>query len=194
MTDPYYKTVEERGEYAINAIRQNFYSTDERHIYYTHCRWDELYQEKAILWIGLMPGYYPERSPLMERIHWSTIKQGFTSFYAFNLFSFRVQHERLLPFAEENVTTVNLRVLEGFLKKPEVIQRVILHWGNSISLFHPVVMDTLTMIEAYGHTPMCISKNNSCNPQSALYASIASEPINFFDDSDDDSGHIQQIQ
>jgi hypothetical protein len=180
MIDPYYKTEEERGFYAIEMPRTNFLSTDEKHIFYTHCRWDELYQEKAVLWIGKMQSINPERSPLMERIHRMTIHQGFTSFYAFNLFSLRLQHERLLHLAMENASSVNLRVLNRVLSQNDVVQKVIIHWED-VSVFNSVAYDMLTLIESYGHEVYCMGKDRAYNPSSLFSIPIYSTPIKFFD-------------
>jgi hypothetical protein len=104
------------------------FSIDRRYRYSLHHRWAELFDERAIVWVGLNPSTADESAldPTLRRIRGFSTSWGFTAFIMLNLFAFRATDPRDMLAAEDPVGPENDRVL---LETAQRCGTIVAAWG-----------------------------------------------------------------
>jgi len=104
------------------------FSPDRRHRYSLVHRWNPLFGDRLILWIGLNPSTADEAQldPTLTRIRSFSEREGFDGFLMANIFSFRVTDPKEMMGAADPVGPENDAAL---LAAADRCERIVAAWG-----------------------------------------------------------------
>lgn len=169
--NPYWKSPHERGEKIVEDANKCIFSPCERYRYALRHRWDELYIEKALVWIGLNPSTADARvlDPTLRRIRIFTQREGFTAFWMLNLFALRSPYPEILRNATDPVGKHNDRWIARKVAKAE---RIVVCWGNACPVILRGRIEAVhALLEAREADVCCLGRNRDGTPKHPLYLS-----------------------
>lgn len=104
------------------------FSPDRRHRYSLIHRWNPLFGDRLILWIGLNPSTADEAQldPTLTRIGSFSAREGFDGFWMTNLFGLRTPYPEEMMKADDPVGPENDAAL---LRAAERCERIVAAWG-----------------------------------------------------------------
>lgn len=104
------------------------FSPDRRHRYSLVHRWNPLFGDRLILWIGLNPSTADEQQldPTLTRIRAFSQREGFDGFWMANLFALRTPYPKEMMADPDPVGPENDAAL---LAAAERCERIVAAWG-----------------------------------------------------------------
>ena len=117
------------GSSSLGAVDNECqFSPDRRHRYSLIHRWNPLFGDKLILWIGLNPSTADEAKldPTLTRIADFSKRAGFDGFWMANLFALRTPYPEEMMKADDPVGPENDAWL---LRAAERCERIVAAWG-----------------------------------------------------------------
>ncbi len=141
------------------------FSPDRRHRYSLVHRWNPLFGDKLILWIGLNPSTADESrlDPTLTRIAAFSKRAGFDGFWMANLFALRTPYPEEMMKAPDPVGPDNDAWL---LRAAERCERVVAAWGASG--IYQARADAVVRLLA-GHQLSCLGTTQDGHPRHPLY-------------------------
>ena len=143
------------------------FSPCRKYRYVLKCRWNDLFEEKPIAWIGLNPSTADEfqLDPTLTRIKGFSESFGFNCFYMLNIFAFRATDPNKMKQHAEPVGPENDRHILGTCRN---CRTVVAAWGN-----HGTYLDrgrhVISMLKAEGIQLTCLKVSKEGNPVHPLY-------------------------
>jgi hypothetical protein len=145
------------------------FSPDRRHRYSLVHRWNPLFGERLILWIGLNPSTADERQldPTLTRIASFSKREGFDGFWMGNLFGLRTPYPEEMMAAPDPVGPGNNAAL---LEAARVCEKVVVAWGVS-GVFQSRAEEVVQLLA--GHKLWCLGTTKDGHPRHPLYVAAA---------------------
>lgn len=144
------------------------FSKDRQYRYFLKHRWDNLFPEKVMVWIGLNPSTADEKAldPTLNRIKGFCIREGANCFYMVNLFAFRATKPEDMKSTEDPVGPLNDSWLSKIVKKSNY--PLVAAWGNDGNFKNrdKIVHELLTKA---GFKLQCLEITQKNQPQHPLY-------------------------
>ena len=143
------------------------FSPCRKYRYVLKCRWDDLFEEKPIAWIGLNPSTADEfqLDPTLTRIKGFSESFGFNCFYMLNIFAFRATDPKVMKMENDPTGPENDRWLKETADKCELI---VACWGGHGK--HNGRSDkVIALLSAHGKKLHCLAKTKEGYPGHPLY-------------------------
>jgi hypothetical protein len=152
-----------------NACR---FSPDRRHRYSLVHRWNPLFGDRLILWIGLNPSTADEAQldPTLTRIATFSKRAGFDGFWMANLFALRTPHPKEMMAAADPVGPENDASLLAAAARCE---RIVAAWG--VCGEFQARADAVVRLLA-GRELWCLGTTQDGHPRHPLYVA-ADQPL-----------------
>jgi hypothetical protein len=141
------------------------FSLDRRHRYALVHRWNPLFGDRLILWIGLNPSTADEAQldPTLTRIRSFSEREGFDGFWMANLFALRTPYPKEMMAAPDPVGPDNDASL---LAAADRCERIVAAWG-ACGKFQARA-ETVAQLLA-GHKLWCLGTTQAGHPRHPLY-------------------------
>ncbi len=153
-------------------MNQCVFSPCRKYRYTLRCRWDELFPEKPIAWIGLNPSTADELQldPTLTRIKGFSSSFGFNCFYMLNIFAFRATDPNEMKRQADPVGPENDRYILEICRFCTNLNSstVVAAWGNHGS-FLDRSEEVVSMLKSKGTRLMCLKVSKAGNPVHPLY-------------------------
>ncbi|MDP2137881.1 MAG: DUF1643 domain-containing protein [Candidatus Didemnitutus sp.] len=148
------------------------FSPDRRHRYSLIHRWNALFSDKLILWIGLNPSTADEAKldPTLTRIRSFSQREGFDGFWMANLFGLRTPYPREMMATPDPVGPENDSSLLAAGKRCDII---VAAWG--VSGAYQSRADAVVKLFA-GRELWCLGTTQAGHPRHPLYVA-ANQPL-----------------
>lgn len=163
------------GSASLGAVDNECqFSPDRRHRYSLIHRWNPLFGDRLILWIGLNPSTADEAKldPTLTRIAAFSKRAGFDGFWMANLFALRTPYPEEMMKADDPVGPENDAWL---LRAAERCERIVAAWG--VTGTYQARADAVVRLLA-GRELSCLGTTQNGHPRHPLYvpAKQAFEP------------------
>lgn len=141
------------------------FSPDRRHRYSLIHRWDPLFGDRLILWIGLNPSTADESQldPTLTRIRTFSQREGFDGFWMANLFGLRTPYPKEMMSAPDPVGPGNDASL---LAAADRCEKIVAAWG--VSGVYQERADAVVRLFA-GRELWCLGTTRDGHPRHPLY-------------------------
>ena len=141
------------------------FSPDRRHRYSLIHRWNPLFGDRLILWIGLNPSTADESKldPTLTRIADFSKRAGFDGFWMANLFALRTPYPEEMMKADDPVGPENDAWL---LRAAERCERIVAAWG--VTGTYQARADSVVQLLA-GRELSCLGVTQDGHPRHPLY-------------------------
>ena len=141
------------------------FSPDRRYRYSLVHRWNPLFGDRLILWIGLNPSTADERrlDPTLTRIAAFSKREGFDGFWMANLFALRTPYPEEMRADPEPVGPDNDAAL---LRAASRCEAVVAAWGAG-GFFLDRARHVAQLLA--GHTLHCLGTTRDGSPRHPLY-------------------------
>ena len=148
------------------------FSPDRRHRYTLVHRWNPLFGDRLILWIGLNPSTADEArlDPTLTRIRTFSQREGYDGFLMANLFALRTPYPEEMMAAPDPVGPENDAALLAAAARCE---RVVAAWGAG-GFFQERALAVAQLLS--GHKLWCLGVTQTGDPRHPLYVK-ASQPM-----------------
>jgi hypothetical protein len=145
------------------------FSPDRRHRYSLVHRWNPLFGDRLILWIGLNPSTADEAKldPTLTRIRTFSQREGFDGFWMANLFGLRTPYPKEMMAAPDPVGPENDASL---LAAAERCERIVAAWG--VCGEYQARADAVAQLFA-GRELWCLGATQAGHPRHPLYVAGA---------------------
>ncbi len=154
------------GSSSLGAVDNECqFSPDRRHRYSLIHRWNPLFGDKLILWIGLNPSTADEAKldPTLTRIAAFSKRAGFDGFWMANLFALRTPYPEEMMKADDPVGPENDAWL---LRAAERCERIVAAWG--VTGTYQARADAVVRLLA-GRELSCLGTTQDGHPRHPLY-------------------------
>ena len=154
------------GSLSLGAVDNECqFSPDRRHRYSLIHRWNPLFGDRLILWIGLNPSTADEAKldPTLTRIADFSKRAGFDGFWMANLFALRTPYPEEMMKADEPVGPENDAWL---LRAAERCERIVAAWG--VTGTYQARADAVVRLLA-GRELSCLGTTQDGHPRHPLY-------------------------
>jgi hypothetical protein len=141
------------------------FSPDRRHRYSLVHRWNPLFGDRLILWIGLNPSTADEArlDPTLTRIAAFSKRAGFDGFWMANLFALRTPYPEEMMKADDPVGPEN----DAWLRRgAERCERIVAAWG--VTGTYQARADAVVRLLA-GREWSCLGTTQDGHPRHPLY-------------------------
>lgn len=148
------------------------FSPDRKHRYSLVHRWNPLFGDRLILWIGLNPSTADESQldPTLTRIRSFSQREGFDGFWMANLFGLRTPYPKEMTAAPDPVGPGNNAAL---LEAADRCERIVAAWG--VCGEFQARADAVVRLFA-GRELWCLGTTQDGHPRHPLYVA-ASQPL-----------------
>ena len=141
------------------------FSPDRRHRYSLVHRWNPLFGDRLILWIGLNPSTADEAQldPTLTRIATFSKREGFDGFWMANLFALRTPYPKEMMSAPDPIGPDNDAAL---LVAAARCERIVAAWGAS-GVYQARADDVVRLFA--GRELSCLGTTQDGHPRHPLY-------------------------
>jgi len=141
------------------------FSPDRRHRYSLVHRWNPLFGDRLIMWIGLNPSTADEQQldPTLTRIRSFSQREGFDGFWMANLFGLRTPHPKVMMADPDPVGTGND---DALLAAATRCDKIVAAWGAGGD-FQERAAAVAQLLS--GHKLWCLGTTQDGQPRHPLY-------------------------
>jgi len=148
------------------------FSPDRKHRYSLVHRWNPLFGDRLILWIGLNPSTADEAQldPTLTRIRSFSQREGFDGFWMANLFGLCTPYPKKMMAAPDHVGPGNDA---AFLESTDRCEKIVATWGLCVEF---QARADVVVKRFAGREPWCLGSTQDGHPHHPLYVA-ATQPL-----------------